>query len=121
LACGAAGSRGGPGAGPGPRARYDERTMRPLLDDFARFFPSWRDIGFEAAWGGPMDITPLHQPFFASDASGTVHVGAGYTGGGVGPAHLGGRILSALVLGVASEGTSLPLGHPGPIRVPRQP
>ena len=121
IAFGAAGSRAGLGTGLGPRLRYGERTMLALLDDFARFFPSWRDIGFEAGWGGPMDITALHQPFFTSDASGTVHVGAGYTGGGVGPTHLGGRILSALALGIEDEVTSLPLVHRDPIRFPPEP
>jgi hypothetical protein len=96
--------------------------MLGLLADFARFFPSWRDVGFEAGWGGPMDVTALHQPFFATDASGRVHVGAGYTGGGVGPTHLGGRILSALVLGVEDDDdTSLPIVHRDPIRFPPKP
>jgi glycine/D-amino acid oxidase-like deaminating enzyme len=121
IAFGSAGARAGLGTGLGPRLRFDERTMLRLLDDFDRFFPSWRDVGFEAGWGGPMDITALHQPFFASDASGTVHVGAGYTGGGVGPTHLGGRILSALALGVEDEVTSLPLVHRDPIRFPPEP
>jgi glycine/D-amino acid oxidase-like deaminating enzyme len=121
IAFGAAGSRAGLGIGLGPRLRYDERTMLGLLADFARFFPSLRDVGFEAGWGGPMDVTALHQPFFATDASGRVHVGAGFTGGGVGPTHLGGRILSTLVLGVEDDDTSLPLVHRDPIRFPPEP
>ena len=34
-----------------------------------------------------------HLPFFGTLDGGTVHYGLGYTGNGVGPAHLGGRIL----------------------------
>jgi hypothetical protein len=78
-------------------------------------------VGFEAGWGGPMDVTALHQPFFATDPGGSLHVGAGYTGGGVGPTHLGGRILSALVLGVEDGETTLPLVHRDPIRFPPEP
>ena len=95
--------------------------MTALVDDFRRFFPSWRGVGFEAAWGGPMDVTTLHLPFFATDATGSLHVGAGYTGGGVGPTHLGGRILSALVLGIEDEDTTLPIVHRDPGRFPPEP
>ena len=63
IAFGAAGSRAGLGTGLGARLRYDERTIAALIEDFRRFFPSWRDVGFEAAWGGPMDVTPHHVPF----------------------------------------------------------
>jgi len=121
IAFGAAGARAGLGTGLGPRLRYDERTMSALLDDFDRFFPSWRGVGCEAGWGGPMDVTALHQPFFATDATGTLHVGAGYTGGGVGPACLGGKILSALALGIEDDDTALPLVHRDPIRFPPEP
>jgi hypothetical protein len=95
--------------------------MVKLIDDFRRFFPSWRDVGFDAAWGGPMDVTASHQPFFGTTDGGRLHVGAGYTGGGVGPSHLGGRILSALVLGIEDEDTTLPLVHREPIAFPPEP
>jgi glycine/D-amino acid oxidase-like deaminating enzyme len=121
IAFGAAGSRAGLGTGLGPRLRYDAPTMVKLIDDFRRFFPSWRDVGFDAAWGGPMDVTASHQPFFGTTDGGRLHVGAGYTGGGVGPSHLGGRILSALVLGIEDEDTTLPLVHREPIAFPPEP
>jgi glycine/D-amino acid oxidase-like deaminating enzyme len=121
IAFGAAGSRAGLGTGLGPRLRYDEGTMVKLVDDFHRFFPSWRDVGFEAAWGGPMDVTALHQPFFGTGGGGRIHVGAGYTGGGVGPTHLGGRVLSGLVLGIEDEVTTLPLVHREPHAFPPEP
>ena len=43
-----------------------------------------------------MDVTGRHLPFFGTLPAGTIHFGMGYTGGGVGPCHLGGKILSAL-------------------------
>jgi len=121
IAFGAAGAASGLGTGLGPRLRYDPGTIAALVDDFHRFFPSWRDVGFEAAWGGPMDVTALHQPFFGSLPGGALHYGAGYTGGGVGPCHLGGTILSGLVLGLEDETTTLPLVHREPVRFPPEP
>jgi Zn-dependent protease len=50
-----------------------------------------------------------------------MHYGVGYTGGGVGPTHLGGKILSALVLAVQDEHTALPLVGMTPMRFPPEP
>ena len=38
-----------------------------------------------------------------------MHLGAGYSGNGVAPSHLGGRILAALARGVQDEATALPM------------
>lgn len=40
---------------------------------------------------------------------GTTHYGLGFTGNGVGPCHLGGKILSGLALGIQDEATTLPI------------
>jgi glycine/D-amino acid oxidase-like deaminating enzyme len=109
IAFGAASAAAGLGVGLGPRLRYDERSVVKLVDDFRRFFPTWQDVEIEAAWGGPMDVTGRHMPSFGSLPGGTMHYGLGYTGGGVGPCHLGGKILSALSLGIDDEHTALPL------------
>ena len=121
IAFGAGAATAGLGTGLGPRLRYDEASIHKLVRDVRRFFPSFADVPIEAGWGGPMDVTGLHLPFFASIAGGTVHVGAGYTGGGVGPCHLGGKILSALALGVEDEHTTLPLVGLEPLRFPPEP
>jgi glycine/D-amino acid oxidase-like deaminating enzyme len=109
IAFGAAAATAGAGVGLGPRLRYDEPSIVKLVDDFRRFFPSWHDVAIEAAWGGPMDVTGKHQPSFGALPGGAVHYGVGYTGGGVGPCHLGGKILAALTLGIEDEHTALPL------------
>ena len=67
------------------------------------------DVGIEAAWGGPMDVTGRHQPSFGALPGGAVRYGVGYTGGGVGPCHLGGKILAGLTLGIDDEHTALAL------------
>jgi glycine/D-amino acid oxidase-like deaminating enzyme len=105
----------------GPRHRYDERSVRDLVADFRRWFPTFRDVPFETAWGGPIDVSGLHLPFFGTLPGGRVHFGLGFTGNGVGPCHLGGKILSGLALGVEDEATTLPLADAEPKRVPREP
>lgn len=47
--------------------------------------------------------------------------GVGYTGNGVGPSHLGGKILASLCLDEENEWTGLPLVNWRPLRYPPQP
>jgi len=54
-------------------------------------------------------VTGLHLPFFGTLPGGGIHFGLGYTGGGVGPCRLGGKILSGLALDIEDEHTTLPL------------
>ena len=121
IAFGAAAATAGAGVGLGPRLRYDPRSIVKLVDDFRRFFPSWADVRLEAAWGGPMDVTGRHLPSFGTLPAGSMSYGVGYTGGGVGPCHLGGKILSALALGAQDEHTSLPLVDLALQRFPPEP
>jgi glycine/D-amino acid oxidase-like deaminating enzyme len=121
IAFGAAAATAGAGVGLGPRLRYDEPSIVKVVGDLRRFFPSWRDVGIDAAWGGPMDVTGRHLPFFGTLPQGTMHFGMGYTGGGVGPCHLGGKILAALALDRTDEHTALPLVDLEPMRFPPEP
>jgi glycine/D-amino acid oxidase-like deaminating enzyme len=105
----------------GPRYRYDERSVRELVEDFRRWFPSFADVPLESAWGGPVDVSAWHVPFFGTFAHGRAHYGLGYTGNGVGPCHLGGKILSGLALDVEDEATTLPLVDAHPKRFPPEP
>lgn len=121
IAFGAASSRAGLGTGLGPRLRYDPVSVGRLIRNFRRWFPILADVRFECAWGGPMDVTGLHLPFFGTFPGGAVHYGLGYTGGGVGPCRLGGRILSGLALGIEDEHTTLPLVGLRPRPFPPEP
>jgi glycine/D-amino acid oxidase-like deaminating enzyme len=106
----------------GPEFAWQERGVRVAVEDLRRMFPSFSDVLIEAAWGGPIDVAGHHLPFFGSLERGSVHYGLGYTGNGVGPAHLGGRILAARVLG-ADEPLlmSLPIVTEEPMRFPPEP
>ena len=63
----------------------------------------------ERAWGGPIDVSADHLPFFGTVPGTRIHYGAGYSGHGAGPSWLGGQILARLVLSVDDELTRLPL------------
>ena len=84
-----------------------------------RFFPALRDREIVHAWGGPIDVAPNRLPIYRS--SGALHAGWGFTGHGVGPSHLGGRILSGLALGVRDEVTTLPVVAPTVKHFPPEP
>jgi glycine/D-amino acid oxidase-like deaminating enzyme len=69
-----------------------------LAETLHRTFPQTRGARITHRWGGPIAITSSFVPLFGSLEPGRVHYGLGYNGHGVAPSHLGGRILSDLVL-----------------------
>lgn len=61
----------------------------------------------QSSWTGPIDRSISSLPFFgALEPTGTVLYGVGFSGNGVAPTYLGGKILSSLVLGVEDEWTT---------------
>ena len=92
-----------------------------LVRDFRRWFPAFDGVPLETSWGGPIDVAGLHQPFFGTLPGGTTHYGLGFTGNGVGPCHLGGKILSGLALGLQDEATTLPISDGDRKRFPPEP
>jgi len=121
IAFGGASSNAGLGNGMGPRMDFDESSVARLVRDLHRWFPSFRDVPLECAWGGPIDVTGLHLPFLGTLPPGNVHYALGFTGGGVGPCHLAGRILSGLAVGADDEYTNLPLVGAEPKPFPPEP
>jgi glycine/D-amino acid oxidase-like deaminating enzyme len=79
-----------------------ERGLRRLL-------PALGAARIERAWGGPIDVSADHLPFFGTVRGTNVHYGLGYSGHGVGPSWLGGQILASLAVGRDDEWTELPL------------
>ncbi len=83
-----------------PTAARAERGLRRLLPDLA-------EAKITHAWGGPIDVSSDHLPFFGTVPGTRIHYGAGYSGHGAGPSWLGGQILARLALGVDDELTRL--------------
>lgn len=119
IAFGWAGGRLGFGARPLQRLEKDADVARHAAESLVRFFPALRGRRIVHAWGGPIDVSPTHLPFFGSRAG--VHHGFGFTGNGVGPAYLGGEILARLALDRRDELTRLPLLDPPRRRMPPEP
>jgi len=102
------------------RFQYDERSVQRLVEDLHAWFPSFRDVGIEAGWGGPIDVSGRHLPFLGTLPGGRVHYALGFTGNGVGPCHLAGRIVSGLALDAVDEWTTLPIVGDRPKLFPRE-
>ena len=105
----------------GPRFAYDERFLAKAAADLHRMFPAFADVPIEAGWGGPIDVAGHYLPFFGSFEQGNVHYGLGYTGNGVGPAHLGGQILASLATHAEDGFSRLALVGREPLRFPPEP
>jgi glycine/D-amino acid oxidase-like deaminating enzyme len=106
----------GSGSGPiGFGGRVDERFSRDVPTaaraeaGLRRLLPGLAGARIERAWGGPIDVSADHLPFFGTKPGTRIHYGAGYSGHGVGPSWLGGQILASLVQRRDDEWTRLPL------------
>jgi glycine/D-amino acid oxidase-like deaminating enzyme len=115
------------GSGSGPigfggrvdgRFSDDRATAARAEAGLRRLLPGLDGVRVERAWGGPIDVSADHLPFFRTKPGTRIHYGAGYSGHGVGPSWLGGRILASLVLDADDEWARLPLATR---RVPRLP
>lgn len=119
----------GRGGGPlGPCGRvlrahfHDPRAIGEVRDDFRRWFPSLAGARITHGWGGPVDRAPGHLPFVGAQGDhDEVLYGAGFSGNGVAPSALVGRILGRLCLGIADEDTRSPLAAGPPAYLPPEP
>jgi len=118
----------GSGSGPiGFGGRIDDRFSRDLPTAaraeaaLRRLLPGLAGVRVERAWGGPIDVSADHLPFFRTKPGTRIHYGAGYSGHGVGPSWLGGRILASLALGADDDWTRSPLAARAVPRLPREP
>jgi glycine/D-amino acid oxidase-like deaminating enzyme len=122
IALGGGGGRANGGGRIGDAFTADTGSARRAAIGLRRLFPSLADVRIEDAWGGPIDICDDHRPFFDTLPGGRLHLGHGYSGNGVGPAHLGGRILAAKALGRHDDPVlELPIVGRRPRRFPPEP
>jgi len=102
--------------GASPLAARTERHFR-------RTYPMLADVPVEGSWTGPIDRSRTGLPFFGElPGMPGVLVGVGYSGNGVGPSYLGGRMLASLALGRDDEWSNAGLvGPPGGGTFPPEP
>jgi glycine/D-amino acid oxidase-like deaminating enzyme len=121
IAFGWGGGRVSAGARLNGRTEVDadvaEATRRHLLETF----PGLAGRQITHAWGGPIDVSPSHLPQIGTLDGAPVHYAFGFTGNGVGPCHLAGRVLAALAAGEGDGDARLALVDPAPAAVPPEP
>jgi glycine/D-amino acid oxidase-like deaminating enzyme len=110
---------------------YDGRIGAVFTDDigsarraalaFRTLFPQLTDVRLTDAWGGPIDVAGDHLPRFGRIRGWPVYYAVGFSGNGVGPSHLAGRVLAALALDSDETITRLGLVGPPPGRLPPEP
>jgi glycine/D-amino acid oxidase-like deaminating enzyme len=106
--------RAGGALGPGGRVPgsmfHDPRFVATVRGDLRRWFPQLGELRIEYSWGGAVDRAPGHLPFVGELGDhDNVLYGLGFSGNGVGPSALIGRILGRRALGIADEDTMSPL------------
>ena len=99
----------------------DMRAVIEAAEGFRRLFPSFADVPLVDAWGGPIDVSPTHLPTFGSLDPGTLFYALGYTGNGVAPSHLAGKVLADLVTRADTDAVRLPMVNPKPKNFPPEP
>jgi len=104
-----------------PRDDADRRLAQRVIADLLRFFPALAGRRVEHAWGGPIDASADHLPVIDTLGGGRTHSCAGYTGNGVGPSELCGRILAAMAVDEREAITRLPIVAPAGRRLPGEP
>ena len=120
IAFGWAGGRIACGARLGGRIDHDPAVLAAIERRAVATFPALAGRRFTHGWGGPIDVSPDHVPRIGMLGARTSYA-AGFTGNGVGPAHLAGRILASLALDARDEMTALAIVEPPPVRVPGEP
>ena len=118
----------GSGSGPiGYGGRIDDRFTRDeptgarAEHGLRRLLPGLAEARITHSWGGPIDVSSDHLPFFGTVPGTRIHYGAGYSGHGAGPSWLGGQVLARLVQGVDDELTRLPFVTRRVPKLPREP
>jgi glycine/D-amino acid oxidase-like deaminating enzyme len=118
--------RGGGAIGPFGRVLrghfVDPKTVKVVADGFRRWFPQLADVALTHAWGGAVDRAPEHLPFTGvlGDHE-NVHYATGFSGNGVGPSALLGRMVGRSALGIRDEYTANALTGGPPSYLPPEP
>ena len=93
-----------------------------VIEQFRRTYPGLDGVAISNTWSGAVDYSSDSMPFFGHlGHDPRVHYGVGFSGNGVGPSYLGGKILASMALERDDEwGTSPMIRTPG-TRLPPEP
>ncbi|UGS34383.1 NAD(P)/FAD-dependent oxidoreductase [Capillimicrobium parvum] len=101
-----------------------QRRRRELTSSLHRLYPGLAGAAIDSVWTGGVDRSANGLPYFGRlSAARNVLFGGGYSGNGVAPSYLGGRVLAALALELPDEWAAVsdslrpnPVLPPEPIR-----
>jgi glycine/D-amino acid oxidase-like deaminating enzyme len=98
------------------------RRARMVAAELRRYYPSLGDVPITHDWCGPIDRTPNSLPLFGR-LGGNRHIvyGVGWSGNGVGPSVVGGKILASLALDRDDDWSRYPLIERSGGRFPPEP
>jgi glycine/D-amino acid oxidase-like deaminating enzyme len=106
----------------GPEFERNPRAGRDAEADLRAYYPSLGAATVTHQWSGPIDKTMSGIPLFGRlGGSERVLYGVGFSGNGVGPSLVGGKILRSLALGLRDEWSECPLVEQRFERFPREP
>lgn len=106
----------------GPRFEGTPPRLALLLEETRRTSRHLRSLDVAQSWIGPIDRSAETVPMFgALPGAERIFYGCGFSGNGVGPTHLAGRILASLVLGRKDEWSSSGLVRPPSQMFPGEP
>lgn len=89
------------------------RRQEIIRREFDRLLPALAGEAFVETWRAPVEYTLTSLPYFRRLPGRTrVWFGTGYSGDGVGPCRMGGRILASLVLGEDDDWSNCALTQP---------
>jgi glycine/D-amino acid oxidase-like deaminating enzyme len=121
IAFGLGGGRISMGARLRGQAEFDPGVVSLAAERLRAYLPGLEGRRLTHAWGGPVDVSPTHLPLVLPLRGGRAFAAAGYTGNGVGPSHMAGRVLASLALDRHDEHSRLPIVDPAPQSVPPEP
>jgi glycine/D-amino acid oxidase-like deaminating enzyme len=106
----------------GPDFERNVRRAAIVEDDLRRYYPELADVPITHDWCGPIDRTPTSLPLMGR-LGGQEHIvyGVGWSGNGVGPSVVGGKVLASLALGRDDEWSNHPLVGRSAGSFPREP
>ena len=99
----------------------DPAAIKRAGEGLRQLFPQLRGIAIEHAWGGPIDVSSDHLPFFGCADGRGIFFGAGYSGHGVNASWIGGQVLASLALRANDEWTRSPFVSRQIPRLPPEP
>jgi glycine/D-amino acid oxidase-like deaminating enzyme len=88
------------------------RRIDRTINAFHRIYPALTDVPITHTWTGPIDRSETNSLFFGHlDNNPDIIYGVGYSGTGVGPSHVGGRVLASTALELRDEWQESPINR----------